>query len=151
MKDIPSIFENVDLLWSEGAAYNIGFPTALATWAPMIKRDGFLVVSELSWFRDRVPEAVREFFASGYPDMRSVEQNLGVAENAGYRVLTTYTLPDDAWVEGYYDILEPRAKGLLDHSDSTVREYAVETIKEIEVFKSSVGSYGYVFYVLRPA
>ena len=34
MKDIPAAFPRIDLLWSEGAAYNIGFANALATWAP---------------------------------------------------------------------------------------------------------------------
>ena len=31
MADIPHKFHEVDLLWSEGAAYNIGFPHALKT------------------------------------------------------------------------------------------------------------------------
>src|SRR6516164_2861500 len=33
MKDIPGVFRDIDLLWSEGAAYNIGFSNALAIWA----------------------------------------------------------------------------------------------------------------------
>ena len=33
MKDIPDIFPHIDLLWSEGAAYNIGFANALTLWA----------------------------------------------------------------------------------------------------------------------
>jgi len=33
MKDIPGVFQNIDLLWLEGAAYNIGFSNALTTWA----------------------------------------------------------------------------------------------------------------------
>jgi trans-aconitate methyltransferase len=151
MKDIPGVFQHIDLLWSEGAAYNIGFSNALTIWASAINRGGFAVVSELSWLRDQVPDAVREFFLSGYPDMQSIQQNLVVAENAGYVVLTTYTLPKDAWVEGYYDLLEPRAKALIDHPDSSVRDFAVETIKEIEIFKSSEDSYGYVFYILQCA
>lgn len=36
MKDIPGLFHHIDLLWSEGAAYNIGFSNALTTWAPAI-------------------------------------------------------------------------------------------------------------------
>jgi hypothetical protein len=151
MKDIPGVFQHIDLLWSEGAAYNIGFSNALTIWASAINRGGFAVVSELSWLRDQVPDAVREFFLSGYPDMQSIQQNLVVAENAGYVVLTTYTLPKDAWVEGYYDLLEPRAKALIDHPDSSVRDFAVETIKEIEIFKFSEDSYGYVFYILQRA
>jgi cyclopropane fatty-acyl-phospholipid synthase-like methyltransferase len=151
MKDIPGVFPHIDLLWSEGAAYNIGFSDALTSWASVINTGGFVVVSELSWLREQVPNAVRDFFVSGYPGMQSVQKNLRIVENAGYRVLTTYTLPKEAWVEGYYDVLEPRAKALIDHSDSSVRDFAVETVKEIEIFQSSEDSYGYVFYVLQRA
>jgi cyclopropane fatty-acyl-phospholipid synthase-like methyltransferase len=151
MKDIPAVFQHVDLLWSEGAAYNIGFPKALTIWAQAINPGGFAVVSELSWLREQAPNAVREFFQSAYPDMRSVRQNTVTAERAGYKVLTTHTLPKDTWVEGYYDVLEPRAKSLGDHPDSSVRDFATETIKEIEIFRRSEDSYGYVFYVLQRA
>jgi trans-aconitate methyltransferase len=151
MKEIPEAFQGIELLWSEGAAYNIGFPKALATWAPALTADGLVVVSELSWLKEQAPEAVREFFRSGYPDMRSVQDNIVVAESAGYKVLTTYTLPRQAWVHGYYDILAPRAKALLDHPDHAVRGFATETIQEIEAFQCSEDSYGYVFYVLQRA
>ena len=149
MKDIPSLFPAIDLLWTEGAAYNIGFANALATWAKAIKPNGFAVVSELCWLRDKIPDAVKVFFRSGYPEMQSVEQNIETAEGAGYQLFNTYTLPKEAWVKDYYDILEPRAKSLLNHSDVAVRDFAVETLKEIETFNISEDSYGYGFYVLR--
>ena len=94
---------------------------------------------------------VRNFFRSGYPDMRTVSQNVAAAENAGYEVVETYTLPRETWVDGYYDVLEPRAKALVVHPDASVRDFAIDTLKEIEVFKHSEDSYGYVFYVLRRA
>ncbi|MFH0343193.1 MAG: class I SAM-dependent methyltransferase [Chromatiales bacterium] len=137
MKDIPGVFQRVDLLWCEGAAYNIGFANALATWATVIDPGGFVVVSELSWLKEQAPDAVREFFRSGYPDMQSVQHNTAVAESAGYRLLATYTLPRQAWVDGYYDILAPRAKALLDHPAPSVRGFAAETVREIEVFQCS--------------
>ena len=149
MKDIPSAFPTIDLLWAEGAAYNIGFANALATWASAIRREGFAVVSELCWLRDKIPDAVREFFRSGYPEMQSVEQNIAAAEKAGYKLFNTCTLPKETWVKDYYDILEPRAKSLANHSDVAVRDFAVETLKEIETFKIAEDSYGYVFYVLQ--
>src|SRR5262245_13097492 len=149
MKDIPSVFPTIDLLWAEGAAYNIGFANALVTWAKAIRPDGFAVVSELCWLRDKIPDAVRDFFRSGYPEMQSVPQNIATAEEAGYKLFNTYALPNEAWINGYYDILEPRAKSLINHSDVAVRDFAVETLKEIETFKISEHSYGYVFYVLQ--
>jgi cyclopropane fatty-acyl-phospholipid synthase-like methyltransferase len=149
MKDIPSVFPKIDLLWAEGAAYNIGFANALTTWANAIKPDGFAVISELCWLREQIPDAVKEFFRSGYPDMKSVTQNIAVAEEAGYKIFNTYTLPKEAWVKGYYDLLESRAKSLVNHSDVAVRDFALETLKEIETFKISEDSYGYVFFVLQ--
>jgi hypothetical protein len=151
MNDIAGIFHDIELLWSEGAAYNIGFSNALATWAPALNPEGFAVISELSWLRDRIPESVKEFFLSGYPDMHTVEQNVVVAENARYKVLDTFTLPDEAWVEGYYDVLRPRAKVLADHPDPSVRDLALETVREIDTFERSEGSYGYVFFLLQRA
>ena len=151
MKDIPRTFQDIDLLWSEGAAYSIGLPNALRTWAPALAAHGLLVVSELSWLKAQAPAEVKEFFRSGYPEMQSVQDNIAAAMSAGYRVLTTHTLPRHTWVDGYYDILGPRAKALLDHPDATVREFAAETVREIDVFDRSKDSYGYVFYVLRCA
>jgi ribosomal protein S18 acetylase RimI-like enzyme/trans-aconitate methyltransferase len=149
MQDIPQAFHTIDLLWSEGAAYSIGFAHALATWAPAMNTRGLVVVSELSWLGPRAPAEVREFFRSGYPDMRSVPENIAIAEAAGYRLLATHTLPRHTWVDGYYDVLGPRAQALLDHPDPGVREFAAETVREIDVFSRSEDSYAYVFYVLE--
>ncbi len=148
MKDIPRAFPRIDLLWSEGAAYSIGFANALRVWAPAIAPGGFAVVSELSWLREEAPDAVREFFRVGYPGMQSIGRNIEVVQASGYKVLETSVLPAEAWVDGYYEILEPRAKALLDHPDDAVRAFASETTREIEAFRQSDGSYGYVFYVL---
>jgi SAM-dependent methyltransferase len=150
MKDIPTVFPTIDLLWAEGAAYNIGFANALTTWAKAIRPDGIAVVSELCWLREnKIPDAAKEFFRSGYPEMQSVEQSIQTAEEWGYELFNTYTLPKETWVKDYYDILEPRAKLLLNHSDVALRDFAVETLKEIETFKISEDSYGYVFFVLQ--
>jgi len=151
MKDIPTVFPNIDLLWAEGAAYNIGFANALATWAKAIKPDGFAVVSELCWLREEIPDLVRAFFRSGYPEMQSASDNIALAEQAGYKIFDLHTVPKEAWVKQYYDILEPRAKSLANHSDVAVREFAVETLKEIETFRISEESYGYIFYILQRA
>ena len=149
MADIPKKFREIDLLWSEGSAYSIGFPHALKTWRPAVKPGGLAVVSELAWLKDEVPPDVRQFFRAEYPDMRSMEENLAVARAAGYKVLGTHMLGDETWVEGYYDVLEPRAKGLLKHNDPRVKDFAAAMLEEIRVFNASEGSYGYAFFILQ--
>ena len=149
MANIPKVFKNIDLLWSEGAAYNIGFANALSSWATVVSPGGLVVVSELAWLSHSIPTRAKEFFKLGYPDMNQNEQNMQLAEKIGYKVLDTVELPQNSWEDGYYDILEPKAKSLATHEDASVRELALETLEEIEVFKNSEGSYGYVFYVLQ--
>lgn len=159
MREIPRVFRDLDLIWSEGSAYAIGFSNALAIWSSALAPAGILVASELSWLNDRspndrspderTPSEVAEFFRTAYPAMRSIAANIEVAEEAGYEVLATHVVPESAWVDGYYDVLGPRSEKLLDHPDSVVRELARGTLREIEVFERSQGSYGYVFYVLR--
>ncbi len=148
MKDLARISPIIDLVWSEGSAYNMGFANALEMWSRAIPRGGFAVVSELSWLRAQRPAAVTEYFRAAYADMRSVEHNVDTATASGYDLIATLTLPRAAWVDGYYELLQPRATALLNDSDERVREFALETLKEIEIFESSEGSYGYVFYAL---
>ena len=151
MKDIPTVFHDIDLLWSEGAAYSIGFGNAFATWARAIVPGGFAIASELTWLKDSPSDAVREFCRVGYPDMQSIDHNIATVQQAGYKVLATHTLPPQAWLAGYYDVLGPRARQLLDHPEASVRALAADTLREIEIFQQSDDSYGYVFYVAQRA
>ena len=149
MADIPSHFSDIDLLWSEGAAYNIGLANALTVWAPAIAVDGYAVVSELCWLRSDVDEDARRFFGVAYPDMQSVDAVHETATRAGYEVLSMYTLPRRAWFDDYYDVLGPRAADLRSHQDPAVREFAEDTLREIDVFRRCDGDYGYVFFAMR--
>jgi trans-aconitate methyltransferase len=149
MQGIASRFPVIDLLWSEGAAYNIGFANALASWSTAIRPGGFAVVSELAWLTKDAPPSAREFFAAAYPGMQPSTENVAIAGRVGYDVLGTHTLSRQAWTEGYYDVLGPRARALAGHADDAVRQFAREILTEIDVFNASHGSYGYVFYLLR--
>jgi cyclopropane fatty-acyl-phospholipid synthase-like methyltransferase len=51
MHRLPFRAGSFDRIWSEGAAYVMGFDEALATWRSLAREGGYLVVSELSWFR----------------------------------------------------------------------------------------------------
>lgn len=149
MADIPARFTDIDLLWSEGAAYSIGFGHALRSWFAVIKPGGFLVVSELCWLSDEPPAPAQAFFQAEYPAMTSVTQNITSIESAGYQLLHTFTLPRAAWKNGYYDVLAERAAELVKHPDAEVRAMAQSTLQEIEVFERWGDSYGYVFFLLQ--
>lgn len=150
MKELVARFPQIDLLWSEGAAYSIGFSKALESWLPALKPNGILAVSELCWIKEERPAEVSSFFSTGYPDMKSVNEVIDLVDQIGYELLSHRHLPGETWYDGYYDILEPRATALMDHEDEGVREFAKSTLEEIRIFGLSEDSYGYVFFVLSP-
>jgi len=138
---------SVDLLWSEGAAYNLGFERALCLWRPLLAESGIAVVSELSWFADAAPEAARAFWQAAYPGMGSEAENIRRAVRAGFEVLATRRLPARAWWANYYDPLRERLGRLEDSpaSPAVIRD----TEQEMALFEQFSDFYGYTFYILR--
>src|SRR5262249_4216119 len=44
-----------DLIWSEGAIYVMGFAEGLRAWKRLLKRDGVIAVTEISWLGVDMP------------------------------------------------------------------------------------------------
>ena len=136
---------SLDLIWSEGAAYIIGFAEALRRWRPLLRAGGWCVVSECSWLARHPPEPVARFFAAGYPEMASVAGNIARAQAAGYDVLATHIVSAAGW-EQYYD---PIRRAIRDGETGALDPAFIDELEaEISLFERSKGSYGYVFYVL---
>ena len=55
MDNLPFQEGELDLIWSEGAIYNIGFERGLNEWRKYLKPGGYIAVSESSWFTDERP------------------------------------------------------------------------------------------------
>ena len=80
MADLPYADQSFDLLWSEGAIYNIGFGAGLRAWRRLLRPGCAVAVSEVSWLTEAPPASIRRFWEAHYPGMQSHEQNAsGVA------------------------------------------------------------------------
>lgn len=88
---------SVDILWSEGAIYIIGFEHGLKTWRALLKPGGYLAVTEISWLQPDPPEEVYSFWMAEYPGMRNIEQNCKILQAAGYREAGHFSLPPASW------------------------------------------------------
>jgi serine/threonine-protein kinase HipA len=138
-----------DLVWSEGAAYQIGFDRALALWRPWLRVGGGLAVTELAWLAAEPPADARRFWEGAYPAMRSRAANRAAIERAGFELAGDFALPASDWWEGYYAELEPRIAPLRARFAASPEAQAVldAAAEEIDLFRRSDGAYGYVFYV----
>ena len=140
---------SVDLLWSEGAIYLLGFENGLRLWRPLLAPGGCLAVSECSWLVAEPPAEAAAFFGAGYPGMAGIEQNIARARAVGFEVLDHLTLPPAAWWDEYYMPLEARIAHLAPEADAELTAVIHETRREIELYRRHGDSYGYVYYLLR--
>ena len=138
---------SVDLLWSEGAAYVLGFENALRTWRRLLAAGGVAVVSEMTWFTSDPNAEARDWWTAMYPSMGTEQENVERARGCGYEMLTTRRLPAEAWWKNYYGPLRERLQQIDD--SPAMRRVADEMLEEIAMFERFSDAYGYTFYVMR--
>jgi SAM-dependent methyltransferase len=140
---------SVDLLWSEGAAYNLTFEGALKAWRPLMATNGIAVISEMSYFAQDVPAPVRAYWDNAYPAMAEESKNKKRAESCGFGVLGTQRLPSQAWWDSYYGPLRDKIAALGEPKDPVMKKVIAETEEEMAYFEAHDAYYGYTFYLLR--
>jgi serine/threonine-protein kinase HipA len=142
---------SLDLIWSEGAIYQIGFAAGLARWRPLLKPGGFIAVTEATWLTDTPPESLRAFWATAYPAMTGIAANEAKLGAAGFRVLDRFVLPAECWIESYYaPLAQAIAAFRARHpGDAQAASVAEEAESEIELYRRHGDAYGYVFYLAQ--
>jgi SAM-dependent methyltransferase len=140
-----------DLIWSEGSIYIIGFEKGLRTWLPLLKKDGYLAATELTWLKPDAPEETRDFWEEAYPAMQGVEDNLKVIRQTGYRPIGHFTIPESAWWNDYYNPIEKRLATLREKYRANIEAMGVLALeqKEIDLYRKYSNYFGYVFYLMR--
>jgi ubiquinone/menaquinone biosynthesis C-methylase UbiE len=149
MSELPFRPQSFDLIWSEGAAYIMGFEEALTAWKQLLKPGGCIAVSELVWLRSDPPCEVAEFFGSEYPAMTDVETNLETVRRCGYEPLGHFTFPDADWWDDYYRPLKMKLPGLYKKyaGDEKALQVIESTAREIDMRRRFGAYYGYEFFI----
>lgn len=139
-----------DLVWSEGAIYNMGFRAGLESWRALLADGGCLSVSEATWLTEDPPAEARAFWSEGYPAMQGMDDNLRTIRDAGYDLLEHFTLPAECWHD-YYAHLESRMAELdREHAaDADWTNVIAAERQEIDLYRRFGDAYGYVFYIAR--
>jgi ubiquinone/menaquinone biosynthesis C-methylase UbiE len=150
MGDLPCEDASFDLLWSEGAIYNIGFDYGLGAWRRLLRPGCSLAVTELSWLTLDPPERIRRFWDSHYPAMRGRETNERAVAEAGYRLLGSFVLSEAEWWDDYYGPIDERIAALREQrSDVGWLAALAAAEEESSIVRDCGGAFGYVFYVMQ--
>jgi SAM-dependent methyltransferase len=151
MRALPFAPDSIDLLWSEGAIYIMGFESGLQAWRPMLRQGGCAAVTDAAWIKSDPPEPLARFWTENYPGMTTAEENARRAEACGYRLLDRFALPAEAWWTHYYTPIEERLPEMRHrHADDPEAMALLDAeVEEIDLFRRYSDYYGYVFYVLQ--
>jgi SAM-dependent methyltransferase len=151
MNALPFEDGSFDLIWSEGAAYLMGFERAMAAWRRLLAPGGYLAVSEACWLRplDQVSAGARESWAE-YPAMTTRDGVLARVAAAGYRVLDQFVLPPSAWWN-YYGPMEARIATLRQAraADPAFLEALAAHQSEVDAYRRFGAEYSYLFVVAQ--
>jgi SAM-dependent methyltransferase len=149
MDDLPFGDEELDLMWSEGSIYNIGFERGLREWRRLLKTGGYLAVSEASWFTEDRPAEIDEFWAEAYPEIDTIPNKVAQLQKAGYMPVATFVLPDECWLEHYYAPQADAQKIFLEKNagNEAAEKFIVYQRHEAELYDKYMEYYGYVFYI----
>lgn len=149
MDNLPFQKGELDVIWSEGAIYNIGFERGMNEWRECLKPGGYIAVSEASWFTDERPAEIDAFWKDAYPGIDTVPVKVGQVQKAGYVPVATFILPENCWTEHFYD---PQFKAqeafLKKHTGNKAAEALVANQRhEAQLYEKYKAYYGYVFYI----
>ena len=149
MKAMTFPASSFDVIWSEGAIYNLGFEIGLRTFRELVKPGGYVVVSEPVWLKQNPPSEVVEFWRE-YPEVDSVGAKLDVIKRCGYEALGHFVFPANAWTDQYYDPMEDliAEKTIEWEGIGDAEAVLSEARKEVSLFRQYSDCFSYAFFVM---
>ena len=151
MDNLPFGDEEFDVIWSEGAIYNIGFEKGVADWRRCLKAGGLLVVSEITWITDSRPPDLQSYWDGEYPEVKVASAKIRVLERHGYSPVGYFVLPEHCWLENYYRPMQNSFKDFLGRNGNSEEARAIVEAenREIELYEKHKTHYSYGVYIAR--
>jgi len=149
MDNLPFKDEELDLIWSEGAIYNIGFNRGLNEWRKFLKQGGYLAVTEASWFTEERPAEIDKFWMDAYPEIDTIPNKVAQMQKAGYIPVATFILPESCWTDHFFvPQVQVQELFLKKYSgNKTAEDFIAYDRYEAQLYDKYKDYYGYVFYI----
>lgn len=151
MENLQFDDEEYDVIWSEGAIYNIGFEKGINDWRRFLKLGGLLVVSEITWTTSDRPSVIQKYWEAEYPEIDTASSKINILEKNGYSPVAYFVLPERCWLENYYWPLQNSfAEFIVRNANNENAQAIVEAEKkEISLYEKFKKHYSYGVYIAR--
>lgn len=149
MDNLPFEKDSLDLIWSEGAIYNIGFQRGLNMWREFLKTGGYVAVTEACWFTNERPREIHDFWMEHYPEIDTIPTKVAQLQNAGYMPVAMFALPETCWTKHFYAPQQEAQEKFLEkyEGNKSAENYIAFERYEMGLYYKYKELYGYVFYI----
>jgi len=139
----------LDMIFSEGAIYNIGFERGLNEWNKYIRQGGYIAVSEASWFTENRPAEIFDFWMEAYPEIDTIPNCISKMQKAGYIPIASFIFPEYCWLDNFYATHVSFQETFLKKyaGNKAVEEFIKYERYEAQMYSKYKDYYGYVFYI----
>ncbi|MDF1699045.1 MAG: class I SAM-dependent methyltransferase [Saprospiraceae bacterium] len=150
MDALPFQKSEFDIIWSEGAIYNIGFEAGIKQWKEYLKQGGYIAVSDITWISDSRPQEIETFWHHECPDIGMASTKIKVLEDNGLTLTGYFYLSENSWIN-YYHPLEIKFERFLNHHNHSelAKKVVAEYKDEIEMYHKFKNYYSYGFYIAK--
>ncbi len=151
MDNLPFSDEEYDVIWSEGAVYNIGFEKGVNYWKRFLKPGGLLIVSEITWLTNERPSEIQKYWATEYSEINTASAKISIIEKSGYSPVAYFFLPEHCWIDNYYRPMQNRFTEFLERNANSEKAQAIvdDEKKEIALYQKYKKYYSYGVYIAR--
>lgn len=151
MDKLPFKKESLDIIWSEGAIYNIGFENGINKWKSYLKTGGYIAVSEISWITDSRPRQISDHWKNHYPEISTVSKKIRILEKNGFEPTAHFVLPPSAWINEYYQPVQKEIKSFLARHDNSelAQKIVRDEREEFALYKRYQSYFSYGFYIAK--
>jgi len=151
MDALPFADEEFDVIWSEGAIYNMGFEAGVSAWRRFLKPGGKLIVSEITWLTAERPPELQSYWDAEYPEIDVASAKIGILERYGYTPEGYFYLPASCWIDNYYRPIQNGFDAFLERNGGSeqTREIIEHEKVEIALYEKYQDYYSYGVYIAK--
>jgi len=151
MDALPFADEEFDVIWSEGAIYNMGFEAGVSAWRCFLKPGGKLIVSEITWLGATRPPELQSHWEKEYPEVDVASAKIGILERHGYVPEAYFFLPSHCWLENYYRPMQDRFDAFLERHGQSVQAKSIVDAEKLEIalYEKYLDYFSYGVYIAK--
>lgn len=147
---LPFFEGELDMIWSESLAANIGFGQAIKRWKKYIKQGGYIGICAYCRNYNTFPDKVSAFFHKNNIGIDSISNRIIQMDELGFLPISHFIMPEECWWN-YFCPIDSNLEGLTKKfpDNPQITEFTQDVNSEISLFENYGDYYSYVFFIGR--